>query len=325
VSSVRRYLLPVLLVGCSVACVKEPAAPIVAAPAASPASAAHDHHDVAVHYGCPMDADVRSDKAGRCPKCGMDLVELHGPTGRRYDVIVASNPTATVAKPTTLSLEIRDDAGQRVSDFEVVHEQRLHLLMTSEDLSWFGHEHPTIAADGTMTLAMQFPVAGNIRLYSDFRPKGAGGQVVQKTLVVAGKAGPKQPLVPDDLSKAKSIAGHLVKLNASSQVAGDRVRLDFTIVKDGKPVIDLKPYLGAMGHCVIISEDGRQFLHSHPDDHGNAHDHTAGTDPHAHVPTPGQVSFSTQFPTPGRYKMWGQFLHGEQMVIADFVVDVTGR
>ena len=28
-----------------------------------------------VVYTCPMDKDVVSDKPGKCPKCGMDLVE----------------------------------------------------------------------------------------------------------------------------------------------------------------------------------------------------------------------------------------------------------
>jgi hypothetical protein len=26
-------------------------------------------------YICPMDSDVTSDKPGKCPKCGMDLVK----------------------------------------------------------------------------------------------------------------------------------------------------------------------------------------------------------------------------------------------------------
>jgi hypothetical protein len=30
-----------------------------------------------VQYTCPMDPDVVSDKPGKCPKCGMDLVEKH--------------------------------------------------------------------------------------------------------------------------------------------------------------------------------------------------------------------------------------------------------
>ena len=33
----------------------------------------------------------------------------------------------------------------------------------------------------------------------------------------------------------------------------------------GQPVSDLQPYLGAMGHCVAISEDTTLYLHSHPE------------------------------------------------------------
>ena len=29
----------------------------------------------AITYVCPMHPDVTSDKPGKCPKCGMDLVE----------------------------------------------------------------------------------------------------------------------------------------------------------------------------------------------------------------------------------------------------------
>ena len=31
--------------------------------------------DKAITYTCPMHPEVTSDKAGKCPKCGMDLVE----------------------------------------------------------------------------------------------------------------------------------------------------------------------------------------------------------------------------------------------------------
>jgi len=34
----------------------------------------HKNH-MAMTYSCPMHSEVMSDKAGKCPKCGMDLVE----------------------------------------------------------------------------------------------------------------------------------------------------------------------------------------------------------------------------------------------------------
>ena len=32
-------------------------------------------HSMAMSYTCPMHSEVTSDKPGKCPKCGMDLVE----------------------------------------------------------------------------------------------------------------------------------------------------------------------------------------------------------------------------------------------------------
>jgi len=36
-----------------------------------------DHSDHARKYTCSMHPDVVQDKAGKCPKCGMDLIEKH--------------------------------------------------------------------------------------------------------------------------------------------------------------------------------------------------------------------------------------------------------
>ncbi len=56
------------------------ASPPRAAPSnAVPGDAAHGHHGshgVAV-YQCPMHPEVRSDRPGACPKCGMALVKIN--------------------------------------------------------------------------------------------------------------------------------------------------------------------------------------------------------------------------------------------------------
>ncbi len=306
------------------ACTSEPAAIKPAPPpAATTPPAAHDHGAMAAaDFTCPMHPEVHSAVAGKCPKCGMPLVvNTPGASKKTFDVVVTTKPAPEAGKKTTLEFEVIDENEARVKNFDVVHEMKLHLLMVSKDLSWFGHEHPELQADGTMKLDFTFPAAGPHTLYADFKPTGANAQVIQKPITVAGVAPAAVVLVKDDLTKAKTIAGHQVRLKASSLTAGDIVRLDFLIVKDGKPVTDLTPYLGAQGHCVIISQDGTQFLHSHPED--GDHDHAVGTGEHAHPTLPGQVTFNTNFPAPGLYKIWGQFLHGTEMVIADFVVDIA--
>ena len=43
-----------------------------------------------MHYLCPMHSDVRQHSAGKCPKCGMELL----PEGTRFALLrhMASNP-----------------------------------------------------------------------------------------------------------------------------------------------------------------------------------------------------------------------------------------
>jgi len=95
--------------------------------------------------------------------------------------------------------------------------------------------------------------------------------------------------------------------------AGLHTSFIFRLTKDGRPVNDLQPYIGAMGHCVIISEDTQTYLHCHPEQ--------------LLTPTPDarggpDIPFHTIFPHPRPYKIWGHFKRNRKVVIADFVVDV---
>lgn len=132
---------------------------------------------------------------------------------------------------------------------------------------------------------------------------------MREPVTVAGAAVAAKLLVVDDRSKPKVFGGLEVALGPEHITAGGSgVMLEFVLRRGDEPVKDLRPYLGAMGHCVIISEDTTEFLHSHPQE-------APGAKPHV-------VSFHTVFPKPGKYKVWGQFDVGGQMLIADFVVEV---
>ena len=95
-------------------------------------------------------------------------------------------------------------------------------------------------------------------------------------------------------------------------VAGREAHLAFRLERAGQPVLDLEPYIGALGHCVVISEDTQTYLHSHPEQF------TPTPPPHGGP----VVAFHTTFPRPGRYKVWGQFRRGTEIIVADFVVEV---
>lgn len=264
------------------------------------------------HAGHVMPTDPQPGTATPTPgdpHAGHAMPPATSGTGVAYDLVLSNEPKSPTAKTTTKLVFDPRAGNERVQELSIVHEKPLHLIVVSRDLSFFAHEHPARQADGTYALDFTFPAGGSYVLFGDFTPEGAAGQIVRMSLEVAGDPAPDKPLVADDRVSAKTFGKHTVKLAPASIAAGAETALAFTIEKGGKPVTGLRPYLGAMGHCVVIDETAAKFLHSHPQE------------VEAAAPS-NVVQFHTVFPEPGKYKVWGQFDVGGEMLVADFVVDV---
>ena len=175
--------------------------------------------------------------------------------------------------------------------------------------------------DGSLTLDYVFPKAGPYLLFADTTPQGERGQVYRIPVFVGD---PHQELLSQAVdfqpspTLFKSLAADPtmtaeVIFQPRSPASGLHMNFLFRLYKDGQPINDLQPYIGAMGHCVIISEDTQTYLHCHPEQ-------LLAPDPNARGGP--DIPFHTIFPHPGLYKIWGQFKRGGHVVIADFVVDV---
>jgi len=270
-------------------------------------------------YACPMKClgGSTTPVAGLCSVCGM---RLHRLSGRSYVVAVeavgadgAAAPKIEAGKEVTLRFKLAAPDGGTVKDLEVVHEKLIHLLMVSADLAWFGHEHPEAAADGSFTLRTTFPHGGSYTLFHDFTSKRDGMQVVPVELAVAGEAPAPVALAPD-ADGARVVEGCTVKLVAPAPLRSlFNLSLKVRVEQDGQPVTDLEPFLGALGHLIVISEDRRRFVHSHP----------LGAPPKVGKPAGPEVTFGALFPAPGRYKAWVQLQRKGRVLTAPFVFDVV--
>src|SRR5215475_14420403 len=79
---------------------------------------------------CPMHADYTMDVAGKCPRCGMDLVKAAPFDVRDYKLDFKTVPA--VVKPNQkigMSFRIsHPGTGDPVKKFETVHEKQFHLF-----------------------------------------------------------------------------------------------------------------------------------------------------------------------------------------------------
>lgn len=236
---------------------------------------------------------------------GHDMSQMGGRAGT---LMVTTDPAAVQAgQPTRLSLMIHDDSGAMLREFEVVHEQKVHLMVVSAGLDQFAHIHPAIDSAGNLTISHVFPTGGTYRLYADYKPVKKPQSTAIAELQVLGDSPPAPALIPN---APGSVTG--MGLNAHIAIprakAGEVTKITFELLDSrNQPVTDLQPYLGAMGHLVILSADGKLYVHAHPDE--------------GQTPT-GVVQFAAHFPQPGIYKAWGQFQRADQVNTVPFVLQV---
>lgn len=266
----------------------------------------------------------------------------------------SSEPAAIpVGAPATLNLKIVDQkSGEPVKEFDLVHDKLLHLIIVSSDLSWFNHIHPEYKGNGLFTVTTTFPRDGSYKLYADYTPKGTSQEVAQHLFATGGAQPAPSNVAPvadtlggDDSWMVRRVTSVLegepeykggdpyqvaLMPMPAKIVAGQDVMLHFQVRDEsGKPVAALEPYLGALGHCVILSSDMNIYLHTHPMDGGGEHGHDHGAAPPAKdsAATTGKkggsdVMFHTNFPKPGLYKVWGQFQHKGKIVMGAYVLNV---
>ena len=208
--------------------------------------------------------------------------------------LAAGDTTLTPGRPSRLDFAIFDEAGERVRDFEVEQGRRMHLIVVRRDLRRFQHLHPREVAPGAWSVKLTLPDAGVYHAFADFQTGGTR-RTLGTDLFAAGAF---QPLALPSPSDTAATDGYEVALR------GDGRRLRFAVSRDGAPVADLQPYLGARGHLVMLRAGDLAYEHVHPLD----------TD---------ELAFETTDLAPGRYRLFVQFRHGGRVHTAAFTYVVT--
>ena len=220
--------------------------------------------------------------------------------------LVAETTTLPAGTPATWRFRIVDGDGETVRAFEREQTKLVHLIVVGDDLDGFQHLHPTVAADGTQAVTLTLGRPGTYRAIADF-VTGGKRHVVTTDLRVPGVAEPT-PL-PPDATVASAGDGYAVTLRRPATLAAGREHaLAFAVTRDGRPVRDLQPYLGAYGHLVALRAGDLAYTHVHP----------LGADRAA-----GVITFAATFGSPGPQRLFLQFRAGGRVRTAAFTQTVT--
>jgi hypothetical protein len=213
------------------------------------------------------------------------------------------------AGTTTVAFRVLGPDGAPVSEYTPDHGEDLHLVAVRADLSGYQHVHPDLGADGTWRTPLSL-TPGTWHLVADTTPAAAGTDLaLTADLQVAGTYDPRPLPAPAPVSE---VDGYTVVLTGEL-APGAESELSFSVSRDGRPVTDLQPYLGAYGHLVALREGDLEYLHVHP-----VEDEHVATAPGPHV------GFAATAPSAGTYRLFLDFRHGDAVHTAAFTVQATG-
>ncbi len=200
-----------------------------------------------------------------------------------------------------LKIFLKDKAGNPVNELEVNHEKLLHFVIVDETLQKYYHLHPEQTGNGEFHIANTLP-EGFYKAFIDIKPKNLAYHVEPVPFVVGhpSVSTNNQGLKPDT-ALIQNVDGETVKLSMSTFKPNQPVTLHFDLDKT-----NLTPYLGAMGHVVILDENAENYLHVHPT---NDHD----------------TVFETEFKQPGIYKIWAEFQQNGKVRAFPFVIEIKGE
>lgn len=239
-------------------------------------------------YWCPMHLDERAALAVPCPICKMTMVPIPPMRVGEYRIDVAAIRAARGGGLDGVRLTLREPGtGAVVKALDIVHERPLHLFIVSSDFVFFKHVHAESVTNGVADVRVGIP-PGEYMLIADFVPTGGVPQLVHRSLISPGvRAAPakRAPLWVAGGIRAKPVTN---ALQAGTEGA---VRFVLTATDDGRPILDLEPYLGAPAHLLLVNENLTEAVHAHAAERTGA------------VP---ELSFTFTLPVHGTYQGWLQ-------------------
>lgn len=165
----------------------------------------------------------------------------------------------------TLKLTGADGNPVTLDQLQEVHTKKVHWLVADETLGDYHHLHPQAGNEpGLYTASFTPEKDGNYKVWVDITPVGATQQYIP--VVLAGAKPCASSCVEKTISSEGESDGLKANLSFEKPLAvgeADMGKVSITD-KDGKPVTDLEPVMGAFAHVVAFYDDFATVAHVHP-------------------------------------------------------------
>ena len=282
-------------------------------------------------FQCPMHDGVIAESAGVCPLCGMALVPLRRvpPAALHaadYDMRLETGAGPVVAGART-PLPVRSRWSRRPPAARALRGPRApaaphHRVVGLRALRSRSSDR---RAGRLPRPSVRVPSAGEVPALRRRHARGAARAGVSAAgrrsrdggRVRADEPRPRELAPSPSLSKAVDgdprMTAELRFQPPRTPVAGLETHFLVRFSEDGAPVNDLEPYLGAMAHGVLISQDSSVYLHCHPEQPMSPGPSARGGP---------DVPFATFFPRSGLYKLWVELKRQGRVERVSWVVAV---
>lgn len=236
----------------------------------------------------------------------------HGgnPSTTKIELISPKNVSANKSIP--LTIIVKNNNGTEVKNFDTFQTKQIHLIVVSDNLSYFTHIHPSYKGNGRFDVNETFPQPGSYTLFASYKPTGQEEQVAATKINIPGNASTVAETI--NYNRTDIVGNTKVNLNIPTNIkAGSEVNFLFDLQdkSNNQQIQNLQLYLGEKGHLVVIKQSesltASDYLHIHPLKDGSS----------------GQVHFMTTFSQPGKYKLWLQFQRNNKINTASFWVNVV--
>jgi DMSO/TMAO reductase YedYZ heme-binding membrane subunit len=252
------------------------------------------------------------------------IPSLQGDKTLRYTVGLIKPDQIQPNQETSLRFQVYNaDNGSEVRLFQNIYSKQAHLVIVDNELQYFTHVHPQLQGN-IFTINTKFPHPGLYRLYLNYQPVNAIEQQVAFSVRVGISDNQAVTFAQQniDTNLTKTVDTYAVHLDTSTLKADDmstgnqRITFTLTDAKTKKPVTNVKPYLGAFGHLVMINKETYTFIHVHPTATVADENQTGG-------PSVTFMPFGLYGPIkPGVYRIFAEFNPDNHLIVPDFTVKV---